>query len=250
MRRSSLYLFTFVLAVLVAGCDNGIVVEIGGSGDRTAGSGTIVSEKRTVPQFDRITLAGEGEVVVVDGDGHVLTIETDDNLLPLIETNVQGGTLEIATRAGVDIDPTGSIVYRVTAPEVTGVTLTGAGSFRLDECQADTFSIALSGAGDITIADLTADNLDVALSGAGSIDVAGAVTAQDVDVSGVGDYNARLLESAEASVVASGVGSATVWVTEALDAEVTGVGGIDYYGSPQVTESVSGIGRVNHRSDG
>ncbi len=249
MRRSYLYPLTLLIASALAACADGIVIDIDGNADAVRGSGTIVTEERSIDAFDHITLAGEGEVIVVQGPDAALTIETDDNLLPLIDTTVSGTTLEIATKPGVDLDPTSSIVYRVDTPDVSGLTLTGAGSLRLDECDAETFSIALSGAGDISIGALTATNLDVTISGAGSVVVAGEVTSQAVNTTGAGDYNGRHLQSSEATVTSSGVGSATVWVTDTLDANVSGVGSVEYFGSPQVTESVSGVGSINDRGD-
>ena len=244
LRRSGLLAAVFLLLGISA-CDDGLIID----GEDVDGSGTIVVESRDVSGFDQVTLAGEGTIILVEGEDESVTIETDDNLLAHIETRVSGGTLTIATERGVDIDPSAYVIYRVAAPEINGLTLTGAGSIELDEVEADTFSIVLSGAGGIEIDRLVADNLEVRISGVGSVDVAGTVTSQDVVLSGTGDYSGRDLESVTATVVTSGVGSATVWVTADLDATVSGVGSIDYYGSPQVTRSVTGLGDVNARGD-
>jgi hypothetical protein len=247
MRRRFLYAYAFVLVAGLAACDGEVVVHI--ADDGIDGSGTIVSEARTVAGFDQITLAGEGTVIVTTGHDPSLTIETDDNLLSHIETTVRNGVLEIATEPGTNIDPSDSVVYRVAATDITGLTLTGAGSFRLGECETEAFSVVLAGAGDVEIERLVADNLDVDIPGVGSVTVAGKVVSQEVNLPGAGDYRGENLESSEATVTASGVGSATVWVTTDLEATVSGVGSIDYFGSPHVTQSVSGIGAVTSRGD-
>jgi hypothetical protein len=233
-------------------CGDGIVIDLNGDGlggGGVEGSGTIVSEVREISDFDRINLTGEGTVTVTVGQETSLTIATDDNLLAHIDTTVTGGTLEISTERGIDIDPTDAVVYEVTTPNIVGLTLAGAGRISVGECRADSFTIKLSGAGEIEVGDLTTDALDAVISGAGSIVVAGNAESQVVKVSGAGRYEAADLQSVRASVTNSGVGSATVWVTGSLEATVSGMGDIDYFGSPSVTQTVSGMGTVNGRGD-
>lgn len=246
MRRGSLLATVVVLIGALSACDEGITIRVGNDVD---GSGTITSESRAVADFERVTLAGEGTVIITQEPAASLTIETDDNLLAHIETTVRDGTLTIATESGIDIDPSDGVIYQVGTPELSGVSLSGAGSFELGECEADRFSVTLSGAGDIDIGRLIADELDVEITGAGDVRVVGEVTHQDISIPGSGSFDGFDLQSATAAVATSGVGSATVWVTDVLDATVSGVGSIDYYGSPQVSQSVSGVGDVVDRGE-
>ena len=64
---------------------------------------------------------------------------------------------------------------------------------------------------------------------------------------GAGSYDAPRLESENANIKLQGVGRATVWATQTLNATVDGVGSIDYFGSPDVRKSVSGLGKVAAR---
>ena len=76
-------------------------------------------------------------MTVTEGDETSLTIATDDNLLTHIDTRVTGATLEISTEPGIDIDPTDTVVYEVTLPDIVGLTLAGAGRIEMGECRAD-----------------------------------------------------------------------------------------------------------------
>lgn len=234
-------------AALVNACGDGIVIDGGNVG--VSGSGTIVIETREVGEFDRITLAGEGTVIAIEGPAASLSIEADDNLLTHIETSVRGGVLRLATESGVDIEPSDSITYRLTAPDITGVTLAGAGDLQLDAVEADQFTAVLSGAGSIQIGGLRAEQLEVTISGVGRVVIAGEVTVLQVTISGAGGFEGQDLKSVRATVTTSGTGSAAVWVTDTLEATVSGVGSIDYFGTPQVTETVTGLGSVNSRGN-
>ena len=191
------------------------------------GSGVLNTEQRDVSGFDRVSFEGFGTLIIAHGSEESLTIEAEDNILPRIETMVDGGTLEI----GFDTDrwqdivrPTKSITYTLTV-----ITLDG---------------IALSGAGSIEASGIDAERFDVELSGAGSIEISGFAEAQAINVSGAGSYDSRALRSEYVDVNISGAGNAIVWATDSLDVNISGVGNVSYYGDPQVRESVSGLGNL------
>ena len=70
----------------------------------------------------------------------------------------------------------------------------------------------------------------------------GQVDYQDVVLSGLGGYGARHVKGQRAAVVVSGLGGATLWVGDSLDARVSGVGRVRYCGTPRIDWRVSGLG--------
>ncbi len=60
-----------------------------------SGSGNVVTETRQVSGFNRIDLAGSGEVTIQQGDAESLTIEADDNVLPRLTSEVSNSTLKL-----------------------------------------------------------------------------------------------------------------------------------------------------------
>ena len=68
-----------------------------------------------------------------------------------------------------------------------------------------------------------------------------------VDVAG--DYRAEDLDSREARVSLSGLGSAFVRVRDHLDVTISGAGSVKYVGSPTVEKQVTGVGRVERIGD-
>jgi hypothetical protein len=214
------------------------------------GSGNVVSEPRPVNDFTRIELAGIGDVELVVGDPATLTITAEANLLPLITSEVTGDTLRIGLVEGRTPAPTHPIRLDVTTPLLEGVSISGLSSVHIQPFNASRFEADLPGAGSLVIESLTADSLDAQLPGLGSFEVhGGAVQDAVIDISGAGNFEAPDLQIASAEVSISGLGSATVRVSETLDAEISGGGSVRYYGSPAVTENVSGLGNVEKAGD-
>ena len=68
-------------------------------------------------------------------------------------------------------------------------------------------------------------------------------------MNGVGNYDAPDLESQTATVDVSGAGGVVIRVLNALDVAISGAGNVDYFGSPTVTQDISGAGRLTSRGD-
>jgi hypothetical protein len=197
-----------------------------------AGSGRVITETRSVSGFDRVSFTSFGELVIQRGDTPGLTLEAEDNVLPEIITEVRGGTLVIryAERNGqVQVRPTRSIILTLTVPDLTQLTLSGAGNVRVEDYQGEA--------------------LQAILSGAGNLEVNGAVQSLDVVLSGAGSFHGADLKSEHATITISGVGNAVVWATQHLDVTLSGVGWVDYYGQPVVSQDGDGLGNLRALGD-
>ena len=193
--------------------------------DRVQGSGTIVTEARDVAGFHDITILTSG-AVTVDVDGtESLTVTTDDNIQPLVTTEVDDGTLTIGSRDGASYRPTGEVVVALTAADFDGVTIRGSGRVEATGIDTEEFSVTVAGSGTIDLAG-TADTLDVGIPGSGTVRADG-------------------LTVASAEVSLSGSGSVVVDATDELDITIAGSGSVSYLGDPQVSESITGSGSVS-----
>ena len=86
MKRTLLFLSLALL--LLSGCHHKF--------GQATGSGTMKVEKRTVPSFTAVDISGAYNVEIAVQKEPGLEIEGDDNLLPLVTTEVRNGVLEIA----------------------------------------------------------------------------------------------------------------------------------------------------------
>ena len=227
-------LATLIIAVLLLGACSAKVVR---------GSRSYVTETREVRGFDRVTLAGSGDVTLIQGERESLTVETDDNIMPYITTQVRGNTLTLGAKSGVSLSPT-RLRFALTVVDLEGITITGSGNVTTERLDADRIEIKITGSGNVRIDGLEADRATVEVSGSGNVDLAGTVNALEITVSGSGNYRGEDLRSETASVKVTGSGNATVWATESLDVHLTGSGSARYYGTPQVNLTGSGSGNV------
>lgn len=210
-----------LVLVAVTGCDR--VIADFGSGER--GSGTVITESREVSGFDEIALLGSG-VVVVDVDGtESLVIEAEDNIMPLLTTEVKSGTLELG--ADSPISPTKEIRYTISAAALEGVTI--------------------SGSGNITATNVESPEFAAVIAGSGHIEPVGSADVLTVSISGSGEYAGAGLEARTGVVTVSGSGDAAVYVTDVLDVTISGSGSVEYLGNPALKTSISGSGDVSQR---
>lgn len=235
-KRLLLVLLLLVTVLTVTACSTRIV----------RGSGDLITETRQVSNFDSIVLNGSGDVIITQGGSESLTIETDDNVMGHVTAEVEGRTLKLGFKPGVNIISYTRLVFNVGVDDLTGLSISGSGDIESDMLETDRLDAKISGSGDIQIADLTTGEVNAEISGSGEIDLVGDIAAQDVRISGSGNYLAGDVCSGSVRVSISGSGDATVCATETLDANISGSGSVNYYGRPSVNSSSSGSGDINY----
>jgi hypothetical protein len=223
-KRMVIPVLLLLAGLLVSGCGFQVV----------SGSGKIASETRNVSSFNRVSLAGIGDVYLAQGPVESVRIEAEDNLIPYFDTSVLGSTLKIGIKdqyMGVSLLPTRPVKFYVTLPRIEAVTLAGSGNIFAGKIQAGGFAIALLGSGNISTDTLTATNLDMHLSGSGNINL-GSVSASRVtaNIAGSGNIQVETLAADTLSTKTAGSGNISLGgqVTE-QSAEILGSG--DYLAS-------------------
>jgi hypothetical protein len=236
-----------IATLLVAGC--GLLQRDG----VVSGSGRIISEGREVSRFSAVALQGSGDVIITQGAAERLTIEADDNIMPLITSAVDGGTLRLGFEPAdwqTTVRPSQPVRYLLTLRQLDALELSGAGNFEIASLQTSDLALVLAGTGDVSIASLRADTLNASLAGAGTITLAGTVRQQLLRIAGQGNFEAGDLESRQAEVEVTGQGSATLWVRDSLAVRITGTGSVSYFGLPDIARrEILGTGDINPLGD-
>ena len=141
-------LFLPLLALVLSGCE---IIDEGLKAERIRGSGRVMQEKRDVQGFSQVRLASVGDLNIVQGDSESLTVEAEDNILPRIQTVVEGGTLVIRTERGVSLSPTATIRYTLVVRELTDLELSGSGNIRTAPIRSQDLRVRISGSGDVRL---------------------------------------------------------------------------------------------------
>lgn len=233
----AMLLVTLLAAMTLGGCGMGFVM----------GSGNTTTEERSISGVEGVALAFIGDLHITQGNEEKLVITGDDNVLPLITTEVRDGVLTIGSKSTLGFPAITTLRYDLTVRDLSSLRLSGAGSAQMDALETADLAVAITGAGSLAIQDLTAGRVAANLSGLGNLTLRGQADRLDVTLTGAGSYDGGDLETGSANVALSGLGSATVWATESLDATITGAGSVDYYGAPEVTSKITGVGAVNDK---
>lgn len=210
----TLLLSSFVL--VVSGC--GLI-------DCTRGSGVKKTESRRVPVFTQVEVRGSSDVDIRQGKNLSVKVTSDDNLLPLIETKVEDGTLIIDTTESFSTALGTQVAIEM--PSLTGVAIKGSGNVKAKGVEAQEFAASIAGSGDIDVSG-TGGTVKATVEGSGDIDLS--------------HFNCR---EAEASIAGSGDISLTV--SDDLHVSVAGSGNVNYAGDPKVETSINGSGEVRKR---
>ncbi len=195
--------------------------------NRVVGSGHVVSESRTVGNFTAVDVQGSADVTVALGSAESVVVQADDNIVPMVETAVQNGTLVIGMKPATNITSFSPVRVTVTLKRMN-----------LD-------GLSLSGSGNLKVAGMSGADLSVRLSGSGEITVDGSIDQVTISLPGSGNIHCEGLKAKSAKVTLLGSGNISVYASESLDASIVGSGTIRYAGNPsQVTKNVSGSGVI------
>jgi hypothetical protein len=231
-------------AAVAAEPATGWVALFGGSGDRIEGSGKVIDDARNIAGYRRVILQGPLDVRVKAADADGVIVHADDNIAPLIETNLLGGTLVIGVRAGSSYRTQTKVQVRVQARQIDGVVLRGSGDVRVDRVEAEVFEATLQGSGDITVDSLRADAVAVSIAGNGDVRIKGTAGSLGVVLDGTGDVHCADLPAQRVAVRIRGSGDVRVHATDELKVDVDGSGDVRYRGEPRISKSIRGSGTV------
>lgn len=214
------------------------------SGPTTTGSGHVASESRDVGAFTGVALALDGVVEISNAARDSVAVEADDNILPLIETVVENGTLQIRFKDKFRSIRAANIRIVVTARAIDALVVSGSGDIRAETLKSAALTARIAGSGDIRIARLDSPSLVASISGSGDLTVGGSIDSLAASIAGSGNLKTGKLEVKRASVKIAGSGYAKVWARETLAVSIAGSGDVDYYGDAAVTQSVAGRGTI------
>ena len=214
MKKFALLLFLIALGAACHGIHHGVL-----------GSGKLLKEKRSVDSFNSISTEGAFDIEVVCQKPQEVEISGDDNILPLVSTEVSNNVLHV--RSLRNYSTSEPLTLKISAPDLVG--------------------IHSSGAGTIEVSGLKNDRFEIDVNGAPTIRASGETKALKIDANGAGNIDTHKLRAARVEVESKGVSGVEVYAMEQLDVTVSGPSHVTYRGNPVVNKTVRGPGSVEKR---
>jgi hypothetical protein len=194
------------------------------------GNGHAKSESRPLAGFTQVVNETSVDVDIAQGDHFEVQVTTDENLLPVLLTTVEGTALRI--HADQSFSSSAKSVVRVVVPSLSGVHSAGSGRVVVHGLsRGEPLELKIVGSGALSF-DGSVGDLQVSSSGSGSTTLRGKAGKVALDLQGSGAINAAELSAMGAKVALSGNGAVSLSVTGDLS--------VDDHGSGSVRASVNG----------
>ena len=207
-----------------------------------------VTKTYAVGSFNKIDIAGAFEITLTPSKGSEVILEVDENLVKYIDISVLGERLIIDTDRRLDSRE--GIKIEIPVNELRKISSSGASDIiSSGPISSAELVVEVSGAGKVDLK-LDVKSVTLDLSGATLVYLEGAADHLEVNMSGAGSLEADGFEVRDCYIDISGVGNALVNVSGKLEAQVSGLGKVEYLGDPEsVQGDVSGVGNVKKAKD-
>lgn len=215
------------------------------SGKRVRGNGNVITQERSVGNFTGVRSKGSFDIYLSSGPVASVKLEGEENILQYIETNIEGGALNIETQEDINLRPKRDIKIYVTAPSFAQVKVYGSGDIvsqnKLTGNEAMEFGTY--GSGDIKV-DVNAPKLQAEISGSGDMELKGEVREFEGEINGSGNIKAMDLKAEQSKIGINGSGNVDSYASVKMEIQVRGSGDVRYKGPAQVISDIKGSGSV------
>jgi hypothetical protein len=211
------------------------------------GSGVPAEETRTVPEFTALDVGNTIEATVAPGSGYSLKLRGDDNLLPLVVSEVRDARLTVRLKGNTSVRTKLGLKVTVTAPKITSARASGASSIQTTAAGAERFEASADGTSRVIIEGLESQGLALEASGASQVSASGTTRTLKIELSGASQVHAGKLATTTAEVDLSGASSGTIRATESIQGDLTGASRLRILGTPaKEAVTISGASQVDH----
>jgi hypothetical protein len=209
------------------------------------GKGPVKTETRAVTGFHGVDMDIAGDVEVSVADNFSVEVSAQENLLPILKTDVENGILKIHFEKPVSNSK--DIIIRVSGPNFDKLAVAGSGDIKvMTPLKSDKLTLDIAGSGNIESKQLDAGAVVCEVAGSGNFELGGKANSLEAQVAGSGDVKGKGLSVINCTADISGSGSVSCGeVSQKLKATVSGSGEIHYGGTPSVESHVSGSGSVD-----
>lgn len=210
------------------------------------GEGPTVTNTRTVPNFDGVSLSLDADIEILYDSVCRLEISGQQNIINLITTDVANAVMEVDLKRHTTLGRHEQVTVKLFMPRLGSVDISGSGNVRSNGVDCESVSARISGSGDINFNGSIANSLDAHISGSGNMSFNSNSSCLNAkySISGSGGINAEWLKADYVDAKISGSGDLKIDAEKQLDVKISGSGDVSYRGNAAVSASISGSGKL------
>lgn len=208
-------------------------------------------QERVVPEFTKIDVQGNFEVIINSGKQKVL-LSGEESQLENIITEVKNNTLilksdkQVNSKSTLETKP---VRFIITIPKVSSVTLSSSGKISGENIiVSDSFDCLIEGSGNMMLG-INNQFTRVRIAGSGDLELIGKSKQTDVKIEGSGNFIGDKFNSDNYNIKIEGSGEAMASVNKNLDVIIEGSGNVFYTGNDiKVKKRIEGSGELKKRN--
>lgn len=200
------------------------------------GSGKLKTETVDYSGFKHLMLQGKFNVTLIQGDTEGLRISTDDNLIDLFQTRMEGDILYITMLA--DIKKYEELNLSLSVRDLQSITLLNQVSIKsLQVLHFDDIAIFSSGGSQIDC-EFYATRMVLNVHDQAFTKLKGYAEILSINAHDETETNAFKLQSERCQVTTTGYSEVMIFAEKTLKLKATGESNIYYIGEPKITERI------------
>ncbi len=235
---------------------------------------TIIERTVDIENISALTLKGSGDLVIEMGEKESLRIVGAQSVVDALSISAENQHLHILMSKSLPLWVLSSkkqLKYALTLNQLNYLNVKGgmnvnvngvveAERFELNATGSSNITVhhglhvnkdatlKMTGAGELNIKNIEAQNLVLNMTGATNATLKGSVQKQHITLTGASNYYGQHLQSKQCASELNGASFADVWATEKLSVIGRGASNLEYAGSPELTQNLSGVSSISAKS--
>lgn len=210
---------------------------------------SITSKTYELEDFSTLNLELVGEVVYEQADSLYMKASGSSVLIEALNVTQKNGELSVESKNKRSFSGAKKeLIITIGSPSLKEIDFKSVGKLHIkNNFKGDKLTITNEGVGEIKVDDAHVNNFKLISRSVGVIKVKGSTNVASIHSEGIGKIDCSQFKSKKTEVVSTGTGAIEVYASESVDISVSGIGNVQYYGSPKdIKTDISQIGKVTN----
>lgn len=203
----------------------------------------VQAEARDVGSFRALSLSTAARVIVRQGERPSVEVRGEADVLPLIDTRVEDGTLVVEDAGRYT---SSSAEVRITVSLLTAMATAGSVAVAAHGLKLRSLRLAMGGSSAVSLRNAVIGRLNVAMGGSSALKASGSADVLSCVLGGSAAVQASQLAAKDVSVSGGGSAQAVVWAADSLSLRLGGSAGVSHYGAARPSQTIGGSARVTY----